>query len=97
MDYLAAQFPEDYPKEKKPEPPKHIPTAEEEAERKKKEMIDYSKEVATEAKDYQNSLEQAEKDKKEAYALSRMGMEGEPVALQLDSQINKFDEDAQEA
>ena len=57
-------------------------------------MIEYSKEVASEAKDYQNSLEQAEKDKKEAYALSRMGMEGEPVTLQLDSQISKFDEDA---
>lgn len=58
-------------------------TQEEIAQKEKEEMVNYAKSVADEASDYQQNLIQAEKDKIENEKLARMGMEGEPVAVQL--------------
>ena len=74
--YLESQFPDDYPKP--PPPPKPTPpqpSAEEIAQKERKELIQYAENVADEAKEYQEELRAKEIDKKEAKELSKMGWE----------------------
>ena len=68
MKYLSKQFPQDYPEdeeEKAKNAPKP-PTDQEMAERKKKEMEDYSKKVLENATEYNAQLDKEAKEKEEA-------------------------------
>ena len=84
-EIMYSQFPEDYPEDHKPPAPKPMPSAEELAQKEHNDLINYSKKVSEEAKNYVDSLRKEEDDKKERQALSRMGMEGEPMNLQIKS------------
>lgn len=67
MKYLEKQFPSDYPEdeeEKKKKAPKPL-TEKELAEKKKKEMEDYSKNVLQEATAYNAKLDKEAKDAEE--------------------------------
>ena len=105
MDYLAQQFPEEYPRDTKPKgPPPMVPTQDEVDAAEKQAMVAYAQRVAAEATESRDQVLQGIAAKKEAAALAKMGMEGEPVTLQLSSenllQIGadiKFDADALEA
>lgn len=105
MDYLAQQFPEEYPRDIKPTgPPPKVLTQEERDANEKQAMVAYAQRVTEEATASRDQVLQEITEKKEKAALAKMGMEGEPVTLQLSSenllQIGadiKFDADALEA
>lgn len=80
-EIMYSQFPEDYPEDHKPPPPKPGPTPEELAQMEHKKLVDYSKQVSEDAKSYVDGLRKDEADKKEKEQLSKMGLEGEPVNL----------------
>lgn len=87
LEFMSQQFPEDYPEDHKPPPPPPGPTEAEKVEAEKKALIQYASDVAADAKAYTDSIKEAEEKKKEDAALARMGMPGEPVALQLDDTV----------
>lgn len=87
LEFMSQQFPEDYPEDHKPAPPPPGPTEAEKAEAEKKALIQYATDVAAEAKAYTDGIKEAEEQKKEDAALARMGMPGEPVAVQLDDNV----------
>ena len=65
FDYLEHQFPEDYPDDKVPEKVMVLTDEQKEAE-EKKEIIKYGEDVATQAADYNNQLEQDRQAKLDA-------------------------------
>lgn len=87
LGYLAHQFPEDYPEDKEEKPKVKGPSKEELDKQEHDQILKYAAQVTDEAADYQQSLVQAKIDKEEQIKLSRMGMEGEPVALQLKDRV----------
>lgn len=87
LEFMSQTFPEDYPEDHKPPPPPPQPSAAEKAEADRKAFIQYATDVAEDAKAYTDSIKEAEAKKKEDEALAKMGMPGEPVALQLSDNI----------
>ena len=104
MEYLAEQFPEEYPRDTvKPAPPKG-PSPEEKAAAEKQGLLAYAQRVTEEATASRDQVVNAIAEKEERGKLARMGMEGEPVALQLSAENMvqlgsslRFDADALEA
>lgn len=87
MDYLAQQFPDEYPHDTKPKaPPVKVPTPEEKEADEKKALLAYAQQVTEEATESRDQVVNEMAEKKERDKLSRMGMEGEPVTLQLSSE-----------
>ena len=82
LAYLEHQFPQDYPQEKKVVVVRK-PSAEEQEKKEKDSIMEQSKKALQMATDYQDSIEQAKKDKIEKEKLSMMGMAGEEVTVEL--------------
>ena len=94
LDYMSMQWPSDFPPDKKPPPPPKKVDAEKVEADERQKLLDYAQKVTQEATDERDAILQAEKDKEEEKVISQMGKPGVEVTLQLDSNIEKFDEDA---
>jgi len=82
MDYLAQQFPQEYPREAPPKPAAPKPPSQEETEASEKQaLLAYAQEVTQAATDSRDQVLNEIKEKEETAKLRRMGMEGEPVTL----------------
>jgi hypothetical protein len=57
---MSQQFPEDYPEDHKPKPAPPGPTEAEKADAEKKALIQYATDVAANAKEYTDSIKEAE-------------------------------------
>lgn len=104
MEYLAQQFPDEYPRDTVKPAPAKGPTPEEKETSEKQAILDYAKRVTEEATASRDQVLTDIAEKEEHNKLSRMGTEGEPVTLQLSSEnllqlggSVRFDADALEA
>jgi hypothetical protein len=87
MEYLAQQFPQEYPREPKPKPPPAKPPTPEETEASEKQaLLSYAQDVSAAATESRDAVLKEIADKEETAKLRRMGMEGEPVTLQLSAE-----------